>query len=68
MMKIEFPDMPMTMCAEDVAHALNISRSTAYELMHRRDFPSMQIGRRWIIARPLFEEWVMKQSTKKEPL
>lgn len=65
MMKIEFADMPMTMCAEDVARALNISRSKAYELMHQRSFPSMQLGKRLLVARPLFEDWVTQQSTKK---
>lgn len=35
----------LTMTVEDVRNALGIGRNTAYELMHRPDFPSFNVGK-----------------------
>ena len=52
---------PLALCAEDVAQALNISRGNAYALLHREDFPTIHIGKRMIVPRDRFFEWMDRQ-------
>lgn len=40
--------LPITLCAEQVAQVLGISRAGAYTLMHSKDFPTIQIGKRMV--------------------
>ena len=42
--------------APEVAQLLGISKSAAYNLMHREDFPSFRIGRRWLIQESCLNE------------
>jgi len=44
---------------------LGISISSTYELMKEKDFPSFKIGRRVVIYKEKFIEWVEKKSEKK---
>ena len=52
----------LTYNAPEVAHLLGISRSAAYNLMHRDDFPSFRIGKRWLVRDSSLNEWLEKQS------
>ena len=52
----------MTYSAPEVAQLLGISRSAAYNLMHREDFPSFRIGKRWLVQNSSLQEWLQKQS------
>ena len=46
------PDhLPYCLRAEDIAQLLGISRSMAYELMHRSDFPLIELGGRCLTTR-----------------
>ena len=36
--------LPITLCAEEVASVLGISRAGAYTLMHSKGFPTIKIG------------------------
>lgn len=47
--------------APEVAQLLGISKSAAYNLMRHEDFPSFQIGRRWLIQESCLNEWIEKQ-------
>jgi excisionase family DNA binding protein len=40
---------PLTLTVEQAAKVLGISRSTAYELVHTGDIPSLRFGRRIVI-------------------
>ena len=53
-------DLPITLCVEDVASYLGISRVGAYNLCHSKGFPSMRIGKRILIPRDRFLEWLDK--------
>ena len=44
-------DLPAMLSISQVASALNISRSSAYELAHCKNFPSMLIGSRIIVPK-----------------
>ena len=51
-----FEDLPVTLCAPQVAAALGISKSCAYTLMHRGDFP-----KRMIVSKAKFLAWLESQ-------
>jgi excisionase family DNA binding protein len=42
---------PLTVTVEQAAKLLGIGRSTAYELVHTGDIPSLRLGRRIVVPR-----------------
>ena len=46
---------------EQAAEAIQVSRPTMANLVHRADFPSFQVGRRWIIPADGLKRWLDKQ-------
>ena len=44
-----------------VAAALGISRAGAYKLAHSADFPAFQIGKRIVVSREKFLDWLDRQ-------
>lgn len=42
----------------EIAETLGISRTTAYELVNREDFPSMRIGQRIIVPVDALDRWL----------
>ena len=55
---ITYDQLPLMLNAEDVQSVMNISRAGAYQLMHRADFPTIVIGKRMVVPRAKFVEWV----------
>lgn len=53
----------LTYNANELAQILGISRSAAYDLMHREDFPSFRVGKRLLILCTKLDEWLEQQST-----
>ena len=53
-----YDEMPLFLNAEMVAKALGVAKSTAYELMHEKDFPALKIGSRLIVPKEKFRQWV----------
>lgn len=47
----------------EAAEALGVSRPTAYQLMHRTDFPSFKVGNRTLISANGLRRWVEAQAT-----
>lgn len=45
-----------------VANTLGISTKTAYMLVRRDDFPSFQVGRRWLVSRNEFLSWIEREA------
>ena len=56
-----YEDLPLALSAAEISLILNISRSKAYCLFHREDFPCIRLGRRSIVPRDLFFAWMKKQ-------
>ena len=52
----------MYLTVTDVKNYLNISKSQAYELTHRNDFPVCRFGGSIRIPRDLFLLWVEQQT------
>ena len=52
----EKPAQRLTMTVEEAAHALGISRATAYEAVGRGEIPCIRIGRRILIPKVALEK------------
>lgn len=59
-----YDELPLFLNAEIVGKVLGVSSTTAYELMHNEDFPSLRIGSRLIVAKEKFIEWVNSQTER----
>ncbi len=55
---ITYDQLPLMLNAEDVQHVMNISRAGAYQLMHSEGFPTIVMGKRMVVPRDKFLEWV----------
>ena len=55
-----FDELPLMLTVEDVSHVLGIGLAHAYEVAHRRDFPT--------IPRDKFMEWIDEQAVKKSEI
>ena len=60
-----FDELPLMLTVEDVSHVLGIGLAHAYEVAHRRDFPTITLGSRIIVPRDKFMEWIDEQAAKK---
>ena len=53
----------LTITVDELAKELNISRSTAYCLVRRKDFyPAFRIGHRLVISRQALIRWIDEQT------
>ena len=53
-----YDELQLFLNAEMLAKALGVATSTAYELMHEKDFPALKIGSRLIVPKEKFRLWV----------
>ena len=53
-----YDELPLFLNADTVAKVLGIAVSTAYELMHEKDFPALKIGNRLVVPKDRFIQWV----------
>ena len=58
-----YEELPLFLNAETVAKVLGVAPSTAYELMHEADFPTLKIGNRIVVPKKQFIAW-MQQHTE----
>lgn len=54
-------ELPYSLKADDISTFLNISRSSAYALLKRKDFPTVTWGKSKRVKRDDFLAWVEKQ-------
>ena len=55
-----YDDLPLFLNARTVANVLGVSISSAYELMHEPDFPTLKVGSRLAVPRDAFRQWERK--------
>ena len=63
-----YDELPLFLNAEKLAKVLGVSISSAYELMHEKDFPSVRIGKRFVVPREDLKVWIenyIERKTKK---
>lgn len=59
-----YDELPLFLNAPMVARILGVSSSTAYELMHEKDFPALRIGNRLVVPKKAFQIWVQERLGK----
>lgn len=55
-------DLPIMLSVPDMAKALHISRAGAYNLVNSEGFPVLKIGKRLLVPKNLFIQWVNKNT------
>ena len=56
-------ELPLTLNAAQLASALGISRSNAYDLMHAKDFPTLTIGKRMVVPKDKLLAWIDRNTS-----
>ena len=59
-----FADFPDVLTAEQLAPALQISKSGAYALLNRSDFPTLRIGGRKMVMKKDLLEWLNSRTNR----
>ena len=59
-----YEELPLFLSAKLVSEVLGVSPSSAYELMHEKDFPALCIGNRLVVPKDHFREWVDRKLGK----
>ena len=57
-----YDQLPLFLNAELVSKMLGIAPSSAYELMHEKNFPTLRIGSRMVVPKDKFIEWVVQHT------
>ena len=50
----------MLLDVKQLKHKLNVSRDTAYSLVHAKGFPSIKIGGRYYVSEEALKKWLTK--------
>ena len=53
-----YDQLPLFLNAELVAKTLGVAPSSAYELMHEKNFPTLRIGSRMVVPKDACIRWV----------
>ena len=56
-----YEDLPLMLTVPEVGEVLGISRASAYELVHSKDFPSIRIGTRILVPKDKLIAWINEQ-------
>ena len=56
-----YSELPLTLSVPEVAAVLGISRAGAYELVNSASFPKVKIGKRILVPKDKFIEWLDAQ-------
>ena len=51
-------ELPLVLTPAEISGLLAISRNTAYELLHSKDFPAFRIGKQYRVSRERFVAWL----------
>lgn len=59
-------ELPLMLSVSQVAAVLNISRASAYELAHCKNFPAMQVGCRIVVPKEKLLAWMEARAAMNE--
>lgn len=59
-----YEDLPLMLSVPEMAAALGISRTGAYELARSEGFPALRIGTRIVIPKDELREWIKRNMGK----
>ena len=57
-----YEDIPLFLNAHLLSEVLGVSISTAYEVMHEPNFPTLRVGSRMVVPKEKFIRWAEEQS------
>ncbi|GMA59699.1 helix-turn-helix domain-containing protein [Alicyclobacillus fastidiosus] len=63
---MDITDYPLTLTATHVAEIFGVSKPKAYDIIRRKDFPSLKDGNRVLIPRDAFWSWYNSVALKKD--
>ena len=58
-----YEELPLVLNATELSQLLRISRSGAYALMSREDFPTVRVGKRTVVPKENLIKW-LEEATK----
>ena len=61
-----YDKLPLMLSVSQVAKVLGISRTSAYDLVKEKDFPSLTIGARIVVPKEELVLWIKNQIKLKE--
>ena len=61
-----YDELPLMLSVSQVAKVLGISRTSAYDLVKEKDFPSLTIGSRIVVPKEELILWIKNQIKSKE--
>jgi hypothetical protein len=53
-----YDELPLFLNSKTVSEVLDVSPSSAYELMHEPGFPVLRVGSRMVVPKEQFIRWV----------
>ena len=53
-----FDELPAMLTAAELAGALGISKAGAYTLIHSKGFPTLRIGKRFMVPKDKLTAWI----------
>lgn len=56
-----YDQLPLALNADEIAQVLGISRANAYNLMHSKGFPVLQINKRLVVPKDKLIAWIEQQ-------
>lgn len=61
-----YDELPLMLSVSQVAEVLGISRTSTYDLVKEKDFPSITIGSRIVVPKDELILWIKNQIKNKE--
>jgi len=61
-----YDELPLILSVSQVAKVLGISRTSTYDLVKKKDFPSITIGSRIVVPKEELILWIKNQVKSKE--
>lgn len=61
-----FDELPIMLSVNQLANVLGISRTSSYDLVRSKDFPSITIGSRIVVPKDELMIWIQNQLNSKE--
>lgn len=59
-------ELPLSLTVSDISRTLGIGKQNVYDLCHSENFPAVKIGKRIIIPKLAFVEWLKKLKSMKK--
>ena len=59
-----FEELPIMLSVSEAARVMNISRSNMYDLIHSFGFPTVSVGKRYLIPKSELQKWIISHTNR----